>query len=286
MPIKGRICAINAGYTAITFAEFKAGADLFVQKGTKLALPVGGFVFDAAGNGYLYPVTVAGDGESFDIDRNEVKKIPIGLKNSLPEIAAKFIDQCSSVDFCSMILVGHATQCAWTNVFNNTANIPCFAVETVYGTAEMVDEAVEANRAAAASRPTIPSVAPAPQTTNIIVAPSAPPPPQQSSVRVVNPRTVSAPAPTLPVSTGGGSSSFEKGHNDRVIWETWFQGLVGEQHDGALCWASTRSTNARGSCHGDLEFMTGVNSAKAFLDPVDANRLTDPAYRLGFNTYP
>jgi hypothetical protein len=32
--------------------------------------------------------------------------------------------------------------------------------------------------------------------------------------------------------------------------------------------------------------MTGVNSAKAFLDPVDANRLIDPAYRLGFNTYP
>jgi len=50
--------------------------------------------------------------------------------------------------------------------------------------------------------------------------------------------------------------------------------------------ASTRSTNARGSCHGDIDFMTGVNSAKAFLDPVDANRLTDPAYRLGFNTYP
>jgi len=161
--IEAKQRAINAGYTAITFAEFKAGADGFVAKGTKIALPVGGFVFDAAGNGYLYPVSVSEDGESFRIDRNEVKKIPVGLKNSPPEIAAKFIDQCSSVDFCSMILVGHATQCAWTNVFGNTANIPCFAVEAVYGTAEMVDEAVEANRPVAASRPTIPAAAPAPK---------------------------------------------------------------------------------------------------------------------------
>jgi len=228
--IEAKQRAINAGYTAITFAEFKAGADGFVAKGTKIALPVGGFVFDAAGNGYLYPVSVSEDGESFRIDRNEVKKIPVGLKNSPPEIAAKFIDQCSSVDFCSMILVGHATQCAWTNVFGNTANIPCFAVEAVYGTAEMVDEAVEANRPVAASRPTIPAAAPAPQTTNIIVAPSAAQSPQ------INPRPVSTPAPTLPVSTGGGASSFEKGHNDRVIWETWFRGLVGEQQDGALRW--------------------------------------------------
>ena len=129
-----------------------------------------------------------------------------------------------------MILVGHATQCAWTNVFGNTANIPCFAVEAVYGTAEMVDEAVEANRPVAASRPTIPAAAPAPQTTNCIVAPSAAQSPQ------INPRPVSTPAPTLPVSTGGGASSFEKGHNDRVIWETWFRGLVGEQQDGALRW--------------------------------------------------
>jgi hypothetical protein len=46
--IEAKQRAINAGYTTITFAEFKAGADGFVIKGTKIALPVGGFVFSAS----------------------------------------------------------------------------------------------------------------------------------------------------------------------------------------------------------------------------------------------
>ena|SRR6516162_8558157 len=36
--IEAKQRAINAGYTAITFAEFKAGADGFVAKGTEIAL--------------------------------------------------------------------------------------------------------------------------------------------------------------------------------------------------------------------------------------------------------
>ena len=121
--------AQSEGYTPVTFAQFKAGADGWVSSGQKIALPVGGFVFDANGNGYVYPVKVDEDGESFDIDKNEVLKVSVWLKASPPEIQALFFEQCTSVEFCSVKLVGHATQCKWTNVFGNTTNIDCFAVE-------------------------------------------------------------------------------------------------------------------------------------------------------------
>jgi hypothetical protein len=277
--------AISQGYTPVTFAEFKAMADELADNGKKIALPVGSFIFDPSGNGYVYPASIDPDGESFDVDKNEIKKIPVGLKDAPPQVRAAFIDNCSSAEAgCVTLLAGHVNHCKWTNIFGNTTELACFATERVYGINDMIQEAIAANRGAAKTAPT--PTAPAPANLTIVNTSPSPTPPPTSSLTIVNPPPALELAPTQQASTGGGASSFDKGHADRVLWERFFNGLTGEDRDGALWWASTRSTSQRGACRGSAFFMRGCVAAKAFLDPVDVQRLSDPAYRLGWNTYP
>ena len=256
--------AISEGYEPLTFSEFKTMADDLANSKKRVMLPVAAFFWDNNGNGDIYPTNINYSGDGFDIDQNEVKKVPVLLDNAPKQLKARLMDRCSE-NGCSVIFLGSSVQCNITNAFNAVRHTYCLNVEMTYSTQPMLDEARAANESPVYSPPPSPAIR--------VLSPSAPPP-----------ATLAPPVQQAP--TGGGGTSFEKGHSDRVVWERWFNSLTGEQREGASYWASVRSTSQRAPCQGSAEFMTGCVPAKAFLDPVDAQRLSDPAYRLGWNTYP
>jgi hypothetical protein len=81
------------------------------------------------------------------------------------------------------------------------------------------------------------------------------------------------------------SASFHDGANDRLTWETWFNGLSGEERDGAYYWSAQRSLKNPGDCArlGGLGEV-GCAEAKARLAPSDARRKSDPDYKAGWNS--
>jgi hypothetical protein len=88
--------------------------------------------------------------------------------------------------------------------------------------------------------------------------------------------------PAVAVAT---SSSFNDGASDRMTWEAWFNGLSGEERDGAYYWAAQRSLKNPGDCArlGGAG-QVGCAEAKARLSPGDARRKTEPEYKAGWNS--
>jgi len=105
----------------------------------------------------------------------------------------------------------------------------------------------------------------------------------------------SAPAPTPSASVLAPDippmpSAFNDGHNDRLAFEAWVQGLTGYTKEGALYWASVRSTKeARLGC-GEAAGATseswtrGCEAALEHLDPTDRRRGNEPDYKAGWNS--
>ncbi len=121
-----------------------------------------------------------------------------------------------------------------------------------------------------ASLPELPAPAPVP------VVDPAPVPPADSAVRPVS--VQSAPLQ--------GDVMFQKGLSDRTSWETWFNGLQGDQKTGAFYWAGQRSLSHQGSCQQmSAAFYDGCTAAKVRLAASDALRKSEPSYKLGWNSY-
>jgi hypothetical protein len=102
------------------------------------------------------------------------------------------------------------------------------------------------------------------------------------------PALVSAPAAqaaALPVDPD--VLAFAKGKRDRLGWENFFAGVVGDTRDGALWWTGQRSLKVSGSCSTGqtVEFRHGCEQAQAILGPTDVLRKTSPAYRSGWNSF-
>ena len=92
-------------------------------------------------------------------------------------------------------------------------------------------------------------------------------------------------APTIVSTSHTQASAFRDGAADRKAWEIWFEGLVGEEGDGALYWASQRSLPSPGSCALlDATKAVGCREAQTRLSPSDARRKTEPEYRAGWNS--
>ncbi len=85
-------------------------------------------------------------------------------------------------------------------------------------------------------------------------------------------------------------SSFERGVQDRESWESWFGGLsAGDYRSGAFYWSATRNATPRGMCadargYSYGEFTRGCVDAKQRLDSVDQARMSDRAYKQGWNS--
>jgi hypothetical protein len=102
----------------------------------------------------------------------------------------------------------------------------------------------------------------------------------------IAPTITNPPAPTFIVvpPSAQTSSSFYDGAHDRMTWETWFNGLAGEEHDGAYFWAAQRSLPVPANCTRlGGEGTLGCLEAKKLLDPTDVRRKTDPEYKAGWN---
>lgn len=81
------------------------------------------------------------------------------------------------------------------------------------------------------------------------------------------------------------NASFQNGSRDRQAWEVWFNGLSGEERDGAYYWAAQRSLSHPGSCARlGGEGQIGCLEAKMRLDQSDARRKSDPLYKAGWNS--
>lgn len=81
-------------------------------------------------------------------------------------------------------------------------------------------------------------------------------------------------------------AAFSSGRSQRIAWETFIGGVVGDEHDGAVFWSGQRSLRNPASCSTaptDL-FRRGCEEAQAILGPSDVLRKTNPAYRLGWNS--
>jgi len=120
-------------------------------------------------------------------------------------------------------------------------------------------------------------------------APSLPPLPA-SPIHVVDPTPVPVDTPKVqPVSTQlapQGDSMVQKGLSDRTSWETWFNGLQGDEKTGAFYWAGQRSLSHPGSCQQmSAAFYNGCTAAKTRLAASDAMRKFEPSYKLGWNSY-
>jgi hypothetical protein len=126
-------------------------------------------------------------------------------------------------------------------------------------------------------------------------APVAVPPVQPASVQLPAPvaaplappaaaQPVSAPPPAPPV-----DPEFQRGLDDRTLWEQWFEAQTSRSRDGAEYWAAHRSDKPQPQCDwfvgGDDSFRQGCLAAKERLDLSDRLRKTSPAYRQGWNSY-
>lgn len=109
--------------------------------------------------------------------------------------------------------------------------------------------------------------------------------PQRTSPTYSSPSPPAQAQNTTPVLT-----AFDRGSNDRRIWENWFNGLTGGYQQGAAYWAEKRSDSLKPTCfdpqgqsYGD--FTNGCLAAKNLITPFDVNRRSDPEYKRGWNAY-
>jgi hypothetical protein len=141
--------------------------------------------------------------------------------------------------------------------------------------------------------PDLPKITPAP----VVVPPEPPPAPPLAPI-VVNPVPVPTPAAvpapvhaaitvTTPAADDvpqGSDPMFQKGLSDRAAWETWFNGLQGDEKTGAFFWSGQRSLAHPGSCNQmSATFTAGCTAAKVKLAASDVLRKSEPSYKLGWN---
>jgi hypothetical protein len=90
---------------------------------------------------------------------------------------------------------------------------------------------------------------------------------------------------TLPDVNATATAAFRDGAADRQAWETWFNALSSDEHEGAFYWASQRSLSHPGNCAalGGMHTI-GCQEAKARLSPSDARRKSEPDYKAGWNS--
>jgi hypothetical protein len=247
--------AVNDGYTPITFTEFKVSEKSLAATGTPIMLPVGLFHFNIANKGgTIRPVQINAAGTGFTVDVNDSKEIDVLVDDAEPTTKQALIDTrfcAQNYGGCWTILLGYAVECTVTNMYGTISNRICLNVTKSYSPQEMVEGARIAN--------------------------AAPPPvAYQPSLRTA----------IQPAAPSGLGPSFDRGHQDRMAWETWHAALSSDYRTGSEYWAGQRSMANPGSCSGEPEFTAGCLAAKKFLDPIDAQRKTDPTYKAGWNTYP
>jgi hypothetical protein len=94
-------------------------------------------------------------------------------------------------------------------------------------------------------------------------------------------RVLSAGADLMPPAN---TTAYERGRNDRIAWETWFNSLSGDYKAGAYYWSGQRSLPHPGPCASPKpDFTSGCLDAQARLAPSDARRKAEPDYRVGWN---
>jgi hypothetical protein len=106
------------------------------------------------------------------------------------------------------------------------------------------------------------------------IPPGYKPPPQMATTYVQPSNPTPAPSPM-----------FQKGLADRTAWEQWVASLPADHRAGAEYWAGQRSLTHPGTCYGVPAFTTGCEAAKARLTAADAQRKSEPDYKLGWNSY-
>jgi hypothetical protein len=104
-----------------------------------------------------------------------------------------------------------------------------------------------------------------------------------------------APASNQPISAPDdpATKAFTDGRADRLAFENWIQGLSGHVKEGALYWASVRSTKqAAAGCFGpgytatpeQQDWANGCTMAKTRIAPNDYRRNNEPDYKAGWNS--
>jgi hypothetical protein len=136
--------------------------------------------------------------------------------------------------------------------------------------------------------PHLPKITPAPVVVPpeppIVVNPAPVPTPAQVPAPVHASITVTTPA--VDDVPQGGDPMFQKGLSDRAAWETWFNGLQGDEKTGAFFWSGQRSLAHPGSCNEmSATFTAGCTAAKVKLAASDVLRKSEPSYKLGWNAY-
>ena len=81
------------------------------------------------------------------------------------------------------------------------------------------------------------------------------------------------------------SPAYQEGIADRVVWENWQRSLTGDYKAGAAFWAIHRSQKPPPGCPTTGDVAAGCAAARSRLAVIDARRLSEPDYRVGFNTY-
>jgi hypothetical protein len=93
------------------------------------------------------------------------------------------------------------------------------------------------------------------------------------------------PGGTPPAVATSTSNAFDDGVRDRQAWEDWFNGLSGDERQGALHWASQRSLPKPASCASLIAAqVAGCREGQARLSQSDSRRKSDPDYRAGWNS--
>jgi hypothetical protein len=95
--------------------------------------------------------------------------------------------------------------------------------------------------------------------------------------------------------SGKSGSTWQAARKDglaaRDAYEAWLAGLVGDTRAGADYWAAHRSLSRPGTCQStdadvnNVSFRSGCENAKRILAPSDVRRKSEPAFRLGWNSF-
>ena len=87
--------------------------------------------------------------------------------------------------------------------------------------------------------------------------------------------------------TKAGEGSFTLGAKDRTEYEEWFNGLNGEYKAGVYHWVTVRSVPGKAFCDGEAgtDYKNGCLHAAERFSRIDYQRLHDPEYKLGWNSY-
>lgn len=92
------------------------------------------------------------------------------------------------------------------------------------------------------------------------------------------------------VPVNGSTGPASDGLADRRKWEVWRGGLSGDEAAGATWWSGQRSLAHPGSCASvpdgfGPDWTKGCVEAQQMLAPFDVRRHSEPAYRIGWNSY-